>query len=93
MCKKVSIYWTCDLKSADTIKLIKKQSEDSNLTKYFDIVKNGNELFFISDNLLYRHGNVQENRVEQLCSPERCIEAVLQLARMVFQFQGTNLFV
>jgi hypothetical protein len=34
-----------DLTSADTITLIKEQSEDPNLKKYFDVVKNGNKMF------------------------------------------------
>jgi hypothetical protein len=35
-----------DLKSADTVTLIKEQHEDSNLSKYFDMANNGNKLFF-----------------------------------------------
>ena len=58
-----------DLKSAGTATLIKEQSEDINLTKYFDMAKNGNKLFFIRDGILYRRGKVQGNRVEQLCLP------------------------
>jgi hypothetical protein len=34
-----------DLKSADTVTLIKEQHEDSNLSKYFDMANNGNKLF------------------------------------------------
>jgi hypothetical protein len=69
-----------DLTSADTVTLIKEQSEDPNLKKYFDMVKNGNQMFFIRDGILYHRGKVQGNRVEQLCLPERRIETVLKLA-------------
>jgi hypothetical protein len=69
-----------DLTSAETVTLIKEQSEDPNLKKYFDKVKNGNKMFFIRDGILYHRGKVQGNRVEQLCLPERRIETVLKLA-------------
>jgi hypothetical protein len=69
-----------DLKSADTATLIKEQSEYVNLTKYFDMAKNGSKLFFIRDGILYLRGKVQGNRVEQLCLPERRIATVLKLA-------------
>jgi hypothetical protein len=58
-----------DLTSADKITLIKEQSEDPNLLKYFDMIKNGNHMFFIRDGILYHYGKVQGNRVEQLCLP------------------------
>jgi hypothetical protein len=81
-----------DLTSVDTVTLIKEQSEDPNLKKYFDMVKNGNKMFFIRDGILHHRGKVQGNRVEQLCLPERRIETVLNL-HTIFQFQGTKLFV
>jgi len=49
-----------DLKSADTATLIKEQSEDVNFTKYFDMAKNGNKLFFVRDGILYRRGKCRE---------------------------------
>jgi hypothetical protein len=55
--------------SADTVTLIKEQSEDRNLKKYFDMVKNGNKTFFIRDDILYHRGKVLGNRVEQHCLP------------------------
>jgi hypothetical protein len=41
-----------DLTSADTVTLIKEQSEDPNLKKYFEMVKKGNKMFFIRDGIL-----------------------------------------
>ena len=75
-----SVHTETDLTSADTVTLIKEQNEDVNLTKFFDMAKNGNKLFFIRDGILYRRGKVQGNRVEQLCLPENRIATVLQLA-------------
>jgi hypothetical protein len=69
-----------DLTSADIVTLIKEQSEDSNLKKFFDMIKNRNKMFFIRDGILYHRGKVQGNRVVQLCLSERRIETVLKLA-------------
>ncbi len=69
-----------DLSSADTLTLITEQHDDPALTKYFDMVKNGNKQFFIRDGILYRRSKVQGNKVELLCLPERRIQTVLELA-------------
>ena len=50
------------------------------LAKYFAMIEAGNKQFFIRDGILYRHGKVQGNKVDQLCLPERRIETVLKLA-------------
>ena len=42
-----------DLTLADTVTLIKEQTEDSTLQKYFEMARNGNKQFFIRDGILY----------------------------------------
>jgi hypothetical protein len=38
-------------------RIIKEQREDPNLKKHFDMVKNGNKMFFIRDGILYHRNN------------------------------------
>jgi hypothetical protein len=47
-----------DSTSADTVTLNREQSDDPDLKKYFDMVKNGNKMFFIRYGILYHRGKV-----------------------------------
>ena len=69
-----------DMNSADSKTLIKEQSEDPALVKYFDMAKNGNGQFFMRDGILYRRGKVHGNKVNQLVLPQKRIETVLRIA-------------
>lgn len=74
------IHYEVDSKSADTVSLISEQQADPALVKYYDLIRNGNKQFFLRDGLLFRHGKVNGNQVDQLCLPQGRIETVLKLA-------------
>jgi len=67
------------LRIADYITLRNEQITNPSLNKYWDMAtdnhKNGS---FIQDGLLYRHGQVNGEKVTQLCLPSQRISTVLK---------------
>jgi len=67
------------LRSAVNITLPNEQITDPSLGKYWGMARdNQKNCFFIQDGLLYRHGQVNGEKVTQLCSPSQRISTVLK---------------
>jgi len=65
------------LHSADYITLRNEQITDPSLNKYWNMAKdNQKNGFFIQDGLLYRHGQVNGEKVTQLCLPSQRINTL-----------------
>ena len=73
-------HFEIDSRSADTATLINEQMNDPTLSKYYDLIQQGNKQFFVRDGILFRHGKVNGNTCEQLCLPQKRVETVLKLA-------------
>ena len=69
------------MRSADYVTLRNEQITDPSLSKYWDMARdNQKNGFYVQDGLLYRHGQVNGEKVTQLCLPSQRISAVLKIA-------------
>jgi len=69
------------MRSADYITLRNEQLADPSLSKYWDMARdNQKNGFYIQDGLLYCHGQVNGEKVTQLCLPSQRISTVLKIA-------------
>jgi hypothetical protein len=69
------------MRSADYVTLRNEQLADPSLSKYWDMARdNQKNGFYIQDGLLYRHGQVNGEKVTQLCLPSQRICTVLKIA-------------
>jgi len=84
------------LRSADYITLLNEQITDPSLNKYWDMARdNQKNGFFVQDGLLYPHGQVNGEKVTQLCLPSQRISTVLKIAhdmpfRSLMAFRRAN---
>ena len=70
-----------NMRSADYITLRNEQLTDPALRKYWDMARDNHKNgFFMQDSLLYRQGQVNGERVTQLCLPAQRMSTVLKLA-------------
>jgi hypothetical protein len=69
------------MRCADYVTLRNEQITDPSLTKYWDMARdNQKNGFHVQDGLLYRHGQVNGEKVTQLCLPSQRIDTVLKIA-------------